>query len=680
MYAEVAARPPDVSSYTHNSLPAPSVSRSPIAGTGTTPVDSTTVNMSAPGPSIQPTRSASLSPASSLPSFDTTISPTPSLVARVDAPSGAVTGVELNTTASAPQQDAEPDAQIVEALRSKDRIYVLKLGEQMEALIKDRRVRIELSPSTSYQRLLVHRCSAYYKLSPEADPVTKSIIVYCRSESRIPSRRICELVPAEQATQPTIQIMRRPRGRQYSQPGSTAGEDADTSDVDASEGGSIGSRSNTASAAAKRPKTIEEREAAYNEARSRIFMDFEEKEKEKEKDMSANSSTFSLVSGSGSTSGGRGSSIGDLDDSASSAPTESEWSGPVARDKRDVRKGAGSATSSSRSLRSSAPSFNNGSNSSRNSRATSPSFTYPTLYDPAVPPVYEQTQYGPQMPPPAGYIPHYGYPQYNPAPPGQPYVGPYYYPPYNYPPPPTQHSDPGTPGGVEYPPLNPPQQPAYPQYMWPNSPPPGQAPVANQYTHQQPGLNAPRPDALPSAHATPPTQNIPQYPPYAPAPPVYGYGMPYYPQPYQPGAPMGPPPALPGPAYPTGPIPESVSGSVGSPNGLDMPNLSRTSSRNSNGHGSMNGRRGAARGRGSWMHGPGGVSNGNYGYGSPPVHVMGGHETFGTRLGVNARRISGTSSSSGSAGARTPADETSSTAVSARSCQPLLPSLVVFPC
>ena len=35
--------------------------------------------------------------------------------------------------------DVEPDPQIVEALKSKDRLYVLKLGEQMEALIKERR-------------------------------------------------------------------------------------------------------------------------------------------------------------------------------------------------------------------------------------------------------------------------------------------------------------------------------------------------------------------------------------------------------------------------------------------------------------------------------------------------------------------------------------------------------------
>lgn len=34
---------------------------------------------------------------------------------------------------------ADVDPQIIEALKSKDRIYVLKLGEQMENLINDRR-------------------------------------------------------------------------------------------------------------------------------------------------------------------------------------------------------------------------------------------------------------------------------------------------------------------------------------------------------------------------------------------------------------------------------------------------------------------------------------------------------------------------------------------------------------
>jgi hypothetical protein len=84
------------------------------------------------------------------------------------------------------QQDVDP--QILEALSSKDRIYVLKLGELMEALINDRsqtRQRIDLSPATTYQRMLVHRCSAYYSLSPETDSVTKAISVVITQESRM---------------------------------------------------------------------------------------------------------------------------------------------------------------------------------------------------------------------------------------------------------------------------------------------------------------------------------------------------------------------------------------------------------------------------------------------------------------------------------------------------------------
>ena len=84
-----------------------------------------------------------------------------------------------------------------------------------------------------------------------------------------------------------------------SRPGSVAGEEGDLSDPGPSETGSMGSRSTTS----KKRMTIEERQAAYDEARNRIFMNFEEKEKTKERDTSASSSTLSLVSGSGSGSG-----------------------------------------------------------------------------------------------------------------------------------------------------------------------------------------------------------------------------------------------------------------------------------------------------------------------------------------------------------------------------------------
>ncbi|OSX64235.1 hypothetical protein POSPLADRAFT_1073817 [Postia placenta MAD-698-R-SB12] len=552
----------------------------------------------------------------------------------------------------------EPDAQITEALRSKDRLYVLKLGELMESLINERRVKIDLTPATSYQRMLVHRCSAYYKLSPESDAATKSITVFYRSESRIPARRISELVPAEESAQPAFKIMRRgaqdgSKSRQNSQTGSVIGEDADLSD---DESGSVGGRSAATGSSTKRHLTLEEREAAYNEARSRIFMGFEEKEKEKEKDMSANSSTFSLVSGSGSTSGTRGSSIGDLDDSASSAATESEWSGPVTRDRRDSRRGGSNASSNRSSMRSSGASFNNGSGSSRNSRATSPSFTYASLYEP--PPPMDCQPYGSQAPQP-NYMAHYYY-AYGATPgpiPPATYGYPYYMP-YGYTPPPP--ADPAAPVPPEsmYPATHttPPQGSYMSSYAWSQSPPNQSMPPPSSTQPRSPGGTGVSLPHHPSQSASSQPQNIVQaqyytYPPqfnpysmqgYHPPPPVY-------PNPY--GPPTGP---LPGQQIYV-PDPTHASGYMNG-NGADSSNHSRASSRSSNGH-----RRGAPRARGSWSYGPGAGNNG-YSF-NMNGHGAGGAEV-GPRLSSTFRR---TSSGSGSAGARTPGDEASSTASSTSS-------------
>ncbi|KAI0046218.1 hypothetical protein FA95DRAFT_1494361, partial [Auriscalpium vulgare] len=141
-------------------------------------------------------------------------------------------------------------------------------------LIDSSRLRIEVTTTTSYQRLLVHRCSAYYKVLPESES-TKVIAISHTPESRVPQRRVADLVPAEATKPQTFKIMRRlPNDRGRSKPqsrtGSVGGEDADLSDPEPSESGSQGGRG-------RRPMnlTLEQREAAYNEARSRIFMGFE---------------------------------------------------------------------------------------------------------------------------------------------------------------------------------------------------------------------------------------------------------------------------------------------------------------------------------------------------------------------------------------------------------------------
>ena len=476
----------------------------------------------------------------------------------------------------------------------------------------------------------------------------------------------------------------RVRSKPHTPAGSVAGDDADLSDVEPSESGSFGGRS-SAPSISKKQRTIEEREAAYNEARSRIFMDFQEKEKEQEK-MSASSSTQSLVSESASTSGGRrSSSIDDLDDSVSTPATESEWSGPVAREKKDSRPTGSSnnVAGSSRSLRSNAPPFNaNGSSCSRGSRPTSPAFKYPTLYEP--PPTmtapYDAAQAAGKAP---TFVPQfpYGYQSPGQVPPNQhqqaylaayPNFSSYSYPPQNQ----TPTSDPVNQVGqnVYMPPHNqaPSQYVPYPNpYLWPNAHQPPAAPMPMQQQQHPPTSSQHHPQASNPPHPhLPPTQSAPQFsPPYMQSPSPYGpYPMPGYypPQPVQPH--MSPPHQLmmSQPMYsPDSRAPNGMGAAPGR-NGHDPAGASnhvRTSSRNSTGHGAMNGggKRGAPPARTAWSYGPG-IGVGGLGYGNSSV-VGGG---VGPRLSSAMRRTSQSSSAgSGSTGYRTPAgDEASSTTVS----------------
>ncbi|KAF8202258.1 hypothetical protein BJ912DRAFT_896867 [Pholiota molesta] len=462
-----------------------------------------------------------------------------------------------STPASSGAQTPDVDPQILEALRSKDRIYVLKLGETFETLIMERRQRVELSPATSYQRLLVHRCSAYYRLAPENDPVTKGIFVLMTADSRIPERRISELVPAESTAQPAFKIMRRSvidrRNKPNSHAGSVGGEDQELSDVEQSESGSLGGRSNITSSSNKKRMTIEEREAAYNEARSRIFMDFEEKGKDK--DLSASSSTLSL-NGSASTSAGGRSSVGDTDDAVSSPGTESEWSVPSGSNSRDNKKdsrrgGPGSASASStRSIRNGSSFHGNGSGgSSRNSRAPSPSsFSYASLHDSPMGQIYDPSQ--PHGASQGYYANQYAYPYSSPGPgPNPPFLAPYpYYPqqynPYSPPPPMPQHnaSDPGAPSGPE--PYSPPHQISYgAHYGWP--PHPQQQPLQSPSHSMQMPLSPPQqpPQNTHPVGIPPPPAHSPQYQPFMHPSHAYSYPMNgyYQPPPPAPGQ-QGPPP------------------------------------------------------------------------------------------------------------------------------------------
>jgi hypothetical protein len=470
-----------------------------------------------------------------------------------------------------------------------------------------------------------------------------------------PARRLSELVLFDTVAQPAFKIMRRAsrermKVRGSSTAGSVAGEDADLSDVEPSESGSIYSRTGTK----KRP-TIEERTAAYEQARSRIFMDFQEKERAKEKDMSA---TSSAVSGSASTSGDR-SSVGDFD--ADSVTTESEWSAPASRDSHkrpvDVQSQISQHSQGRKSRSTRAP------------RATSPSsFSYASIYEPPGP-SYEQG-YSPGVPPTHGYPP-YGYPYapqpgqgpavYMPAAP-YPYYGPYY--------PPLAGGTPGTEGGS--PPTAeayghpPPMQPMYQHGYGPWAPPPADpaAPMQHpasppQYPASPSQYSAPpsqypaSPSQYPNPHPPPPNAALtpsgpPGTVPYAPFPPGYMTPAPYGHYAYYP---------VPGQTMPPPPVPPHMSGHSPFPadqarpfdgSGPSTPASahSRASSRNSS-----TSRRGAPPVRSAWSYGSG---TGHY-----------SNDVVGPRLATGMRRLSGASSvGSASAGNRTPGDDASSTVVS----------------
>ena len=495
-----------------------------------------------------------------------------------------------------------------------------------------------------------------------------------------PELRICELVPPESSSQPAFKIMRRsPTGRHqrvkpHSSAGSVAGEDADLSDVEPSEAGSLGGRSN-ATGGSKKHMTIAEREAAYNEARSRIFHDFEEKEKAKDNQMSASSSSLSLNSASATSAYGDASSLGEVDGSVSSPTTESERSGPA---RREARRGNSSSKGSIRGA-------------SRNSRASSPSFAFPSLYEPAP----TGQLYDPNAPtgPSKNAPPYQGTQYYHPfVPPSQPaggvYMSPYpYYAPYPYQaPPPEPHQTAADPsrGMEQYPP---PHAMGYTGYVWPShvQPPPGQTSPMSQ-------------PIAPSPHHTHPSTGPPMSPP--PIPAQQYYAQPQYPYPphpgyYQPppgpaGQVMAPPPPPPSgmqnsmydsprtmtgpggpihhsPTTPLQPYPnfsQNGRGNLGNgPIHQQQQQQARNPPRNNSGlPGNGSGKRGAPGGRaGAWSYGPG-VGQG--GYVASPGGVMTG-DAVGPRLN-NRRQSSNTSASSTYSRASSINDDVSSIAVSIR--------------
>ena len=275
-------------------------------------------------------------------------------------------------------------------------------------------------------------------------------------------------------------------------------------------------------------RTIEEREADYNKARSRIFMDFEEKEAS----ISSSGAISSAASAVSFTGGSAGMSSID-GDGASTAPTESEYSGPAGRGNETWYTGTYSRgkpnngqAASSASLRSNAVPFSNQNVVSPPAGASN-YISEPTMHSEGQ---TSSPQQAPPAPAPASF-PAFSQPIYQ-------YYVPLYYPmPYvQQGPPPGHQVGPGQPL-VDQPQQQPPAQSGYlppqtyPGYVWMPAPPPGFIPIPSSGMMPQPPPPPPqhesthRPPSRPSSQASHQSHSSfdsrpPMHPPPPPQPAV----------------------------------------------------------------------------------------------------------------------------------------------------------------
>ncbi|XP_022666690.1 uncharacterized protein LOC111252679 [Varroa destructor] len=87
------------------------------------------------------------------------------------------------------------EAFIVETLHKnhKERSMMLRLEQDLIALLNDQgRTSHKFSPMTSYHRMIVHRCAAFFGLDHNVDTSGQSVIVSKTKHSRVPERRFQE--------------------------------------------------------------------------------------------------------------------------------------------------------------------------------------------------------------------------------------------------------------------------------------------------------------------------------------------------------------------------------------------------------------------------------------------------------------------------------------------------------
>lgn len=170
---------------------------------------------------------------------------------------------KVESTASRNQLDEV----LIDALRiPRDRIFVLLQEKDMEDKIRSgQEQNWELPLMNSYQRLLVHRIADHFRLSHSIDAITKAVTLTRQVDTEIPEASLSTLAMAdmERLSEPAYAISRDSSAAGFKIMRREGAGRSDSPRNGLSDGKSLGKD--------RRNMTIEEREAAYKEARSRIF-------------------------------------------------------------------------------------------------------------------------------------------------------------------------------------------------------------------------------------------------------------------------------------------------------------------------------------------------------------------------------------------------------------------------
>ncbi|RDL37880.1 R3H protein [Venustampulla echinocandica] len=158
-----------------------------------------------------------------------------------------------------------PDEKLLEALESpKDRIFLLRLEQDLQKFVIDSKEPfIDLPPCNSFCRMLTHKLADYYHMTHQVDSVAGAVRIFRTPFCRLPPSLTSISNPPTSGntpppTMPAMKIMRR-------------GGDNDTGPSTSKATSETGSDGKEKSLSAKEKLSREEREAAYNRARERIF-------------------------------------------------------------------------------------------------------------------------------------------------------------------------------------------------------------------------------------------------------------------------------------------------------------------------------------------------------------------------------------------------------------------------